>query len=324
MEQCVKRALITGITGQDGSYLAELLLAKGYEVHGIIRRSSSFNTDRIDHIYQDPHAPNPKLTLHYGDLTDGSGLREHPLPLQTQRNLQPRRPVPRPRQLRSCPSTPCRPTPSAPSCSSKPSAISSRPPAIRQVLPGLQLRNVRQSRRNPADAKPPPSTPAAPTPAPRSTPTGRPSTTAKATACSPCNGILFNHESPAPRRNLRHPQSHPRRHPHQARPAGKTLHGQPRRQARLGLCRRLRRSHVAHAPAGKARRLRHRHRRNPQRPRVDRGSASTFSASTGKNTSKPTRATSAPPKSTCSWAIPPKPKSCSSGSPKSSSRNWPK
>src|ERR1700760_1048819 len=71
-----KRALITGITGQDGSYLAELLLAKGYEVHGLIRRSSSFNTDRIDHIYQDPHSPNPKLTLHYGDLTDGSSLRE--------------------------------------------------------------------------------------------------------------------------------------------------------------------------------------------------------------------------------------------------------
>jgi len=71
-----KRALITGITGQDGSYLAEFLLAKGYEVHGLIRRSSTFNTDRIDHIYQDPHTPHPKLTLHYGDLTDGSSLRE--------------------------------------------------------------------------------------------------------------------------------------------------------------------------------------------------------------------------------------------------------
>ena len=66
-----KVALITGITGQDGSYLAELLLSKGYEVHGIIRRASSFNTGRIDHIYEDPHTPNPKLSLHYGDLTDG-------------------------------------------------------------------------------------------------------------------------------------------------------------------------------------------------------------------------------------------------------------
>jgi len=67
-------AFITGITGQDGSYLAEFLLAKGYEVHGLIRRASTFNTSRIDHIYQDPHDPNPKLTLHYGDLTDGVGL----------------------------------------------------------------------------------------------------------------------------------------------------------------------------------------------------------------------------------------------------------
>jgi len=67
-------ALITGVTGQDGSYLAELLLLKGYEVHGLIRRSSTFNTSRIDHIYEDPHSPNPKLFLHYGDLTDGVGL----------------------------------------------------------------------------------------------------------------------------------------------------------------------------------------------------------------------------------------------------------
>lgn len=71
----MKKALITGITGQDGSYLAELLLQKGYEVHGIIRRASTFNTDRIDHLYQDPHDPEARLFLHYGDLTDGTGLR---------------------------------------------------------------------------------------------------------------------------------------------------------------------------------------------------------------------------------------------------------
>lgn len=69
-----KVALITGVTGQDGSYLAELLLSKDYEVHGLIRRSSTFNTSRIDHIYQDPHEINPKLFLHYGDLIDGVGL----------------------------------------------------------------------------------------------------------------------------------------------------------------------------------------------------------------------------------------------------------
>jgi len=69
-----KQALITGITGQDGSYLTELLLGKGYEVHGIIRRSSTFNTARIDHLYQDPHEPDQRLVLHYGDLTDSSRL----------------------------------------------------------------------------------------------------------------------------------------------------------------------------------------------------------------------------------------------------------
>src|SRR5258708_18649520 len=69
-----KVALITGITGQDGAYLTELLLKKGYEVHGIKRRSSLFNTDRIDHLYQDPHETNIKLTLHYGDLSDSTNL----------------------------------------------------------------------------------------------------------------------------------------------------------------------------------------------------------------------------------------------------------
>ncbi len=69
-----QRALITGITGQDGSYLAELLLDKGYEVHGLIRRASTFNTDRIDAIYQDPHVNQPRLVLHHGDLSDGTGL----------------------------------------------------------------------------------------------------------------------------------------------------------------------------------------------------------------------------------------------------------
>ncbi len=70
-----KKALITGITGQDGSYLSELLLEKGYEVHGIIRRTSTFNTDRIDHIYEDPHNEGANFFLHYGDLTDGTTLR---------------------------------------------------------------------------------------------------------------------------------------------------------------------------------------------------------------------------------------------------------
>src|SRR6056297_1319647 len=69
-----KTALITGITGQDGAYLSEFLLGKGYAVHGIKRRASSFNTQRIDHIYQDPHVKDPRLVLHYGDLTDSTNL----------------------------------------------------------------------------------------------------------------------------------------------------------------------------------------------------------------------------------------------------------
>ena len=70
----MKKALITGITGQDGSYLAEFLLHKGYEVHGLIRRASTFNTQRIDHLFQDPHTKDKKLILHYGDMSDASRL----------------------------------------------------------------------------------------------------------------------------------------------------------------------------------------------------------------------------------------------------------
>ncbi|MDQ3639841.1 MAG: GDP-mannose 4,6-dehydratase [Actinomycetota bacterium] len=71
----MKKVLITGITGQDGSYLTEFLLRKGYEVHGLVRRSSVFNTDRIDHLYRDPHDPDARMFLHYGDFSDGAGLR---------------------------------------------------------------------------------------------------------------------------------------------------------------------------------------------------------------------------------------------------------
>lgn len=74
MNTMMKKALITGITEQDGSYLAEFLLSKGYEVHGIIRRSSTFNTARIEHIYLDPHDPEARLRLHYGDLSDSEQI----------------------------------------------------------------------------------------------------------------------------------------------------------------------------------------------------------------------------------------------------------
>jgi GDPmannose 4,6-dehydratase len=71
----MKRALVTGITGQDGSYLAQLLIGKGYEVHGVVRRASTFNTERLEHLYRDPHDPEARLFLHYGDVADGTGLR---------------------------------------------------------------------------------------------------------------------------------------------------------------------------------------------------------------------------------------------------------
>ncbi len=96
----MKRALITGITGQDGSYLAELLLSKGYEVHGIIRRSSTFNTQRIDHIYQDPNDPNARLFLHHGDLSSTEWILSLIYSLAPGRALSPGRAKPRARQLR--------------------------------------------------------------------------------------------------------------------------------------------------------------------------------------------------------------------------------
>ena len=99
-EAMTKRAIITGITGQDGSYLAELLLGKGYEVHGLVRRSSSFSTGRIEHLYQDPHDEEARLFLHYSDLSDSSSLITTHQPGQAGRDLQPRRSEPRQGQLR--------------------------------------------------------------------------------------------------------------------------------------------------------------------------------------------------------------------------------
>jgi len=187
-----KTALITGITGQDGSYLAEFLLAKGYEVHGIKRRASSFNTQRIDHIYQDPHTPNPRMVLHYGDLTDSSNLTRilqqvHPTRSITSGavacggELRVAR-VHR-RRRRHGHAAPARSHPSA------------RPGQEDALLPGLHLRALRPGAGDPAEE----TTPFYP----RS-----PYAVAKlyaywitvnyreAYGMYACNGILFNHESP--------------------------------------------------------------------------------------------------------------------------------
>ena len=190
----MKKALITGVTGQDGAYLAEFLLAKGYEVHGIKRRSSLFNTARIDHIYEDPHNPSPHFILHYGDLTDSSSLihivqkvqPDEIYNLAAQSHVQVSFEAARVhRQLRRH---------SASSGSSKPSASSAskrRPGSTRPPPPNSTASSRRYRRR-----RPPPSTRARPTPSQRCTATGSVVNYREAYGIYACNGILFNHESP--------------------------------------------------------------------------------------------------------------------------------
>ena len=177
-----KVALITGITGQDGAYLAEFLLGKGYIVHGIKRRTSLFNTDRIDHLYQDPHVSNRKFILHYGDLTDSTNLIRIIQQVQPDEiyNLAAMSHV----------------------------AVSFETPEYTANADGLGTLRILEAirilglekktrfyqaappnstawSRKPRRRKPPPSTRAAPTPSPSSTPTGSPSTTAKPMASMP-------------------------------------------------------------------------------------------------------------------------------------------
>ena len=239
VEGTTKRALITGITGQDGSYLAELLLEKGYEVHGIIRRSSSFNTDRIDHLYHDPHEQGVRLFTHYGDLSDAVALVKLLYELQPDEIYNLGRPEPRPGLLRH------------PRVHLRRHRRGHGPPARGDpggrgepaLLPGLLVRDVR---RGAAAAE-------------------------RGDAVSPAQplrrrqgvGLLGDGELPrglrhvrrqrhplqprvpAAGRDLRDAQDHPRRGPDQGRPAGQALPRQPRRPARLGLRPRLRRGDVA-------------------------------------------------------------------------------
>ena len=260
-----RKALVTGITGQDGSYLAELLLDKGYEVHGIVRRSSSFNTDRIDHLYRDParagrpavhplrrphrlrraakliYELQPDEIYHLGaqshvrvsfdipeytfDVTGAGTLRL----LEAIREAG----VPAPllpgvlvRDVR-------RGAPAAVGDDAVPPAQPVRRRQGGRLLGDRELpRGVRHVRRERHPLQP---------------------------------------REPAPRRDLRHPQDHPRRRPHQGRPSGQALPRQPRRQARLGLRPGLRRGDVADAPADEPRRLRDRHGRDALGARVPRG-----------------------------------------------------
>ena len=268
MSPLPKRALITGITGQDGSYLAEFLLAKGYEVHGIKRRASSFNTERIDHLYQDPHQTRaqlrPALRRHGGLHQPDPHRRDRCSPTRSTISLR--------RATSRCPSR-CPSTPpkswrrhAAPARSAPHHAASRRRARFYQASTSELYGKV-------------PETPQRETTPfhPRS-PYGVAKLFAywicvnyrEAYGMFACNGILFNHESPVRGETFVSRKITRARGAHQGRPAGRALSRQPGRQARLGPRQGLRRSAVADPAAGPARRLRHRHRRAALRPRIHR------------------------------------------------------
>lgn len=236
----MKRALITGITGQDGSYLAELLLSKGYEVHGLIRRSSTFNTSRIDHLYQDPHDKDAKLFLHYGDLSDGARLVTLLTEIQPDEvyNLGAQSHV--------------RVSFDEPEHTGNTTGVGSIRLLEAVRLAGLQCRFYQASSSEMFGATPPPQNEETPF-YPRS-PYGAAKVYAywvtknyrEAYGIFAVNGILFNHESPrrgetfVTRKITRQlPASRPNRR--------ERVHGQSGRYPRLGLRAGVRRGHVADA-----------------------------------------------------------------------------
>ena len=243
-----KSALITGITGQDGSYLAELLLGKGYEVHGIIRRSSSFNTERLDEIYEDPHVESRRLFLHYGDLTDASAL------VNLLRDIQPDEVYNLGAQSHV--------------------KVSFETPEYTGDVSGLGamrlLEAVRASRIDtrvyqastselygstpPPQSEQTPFHPARRTVSRSSTRSGRRSTTARRTTCSPSTGS----SSTTSRRGeaRRSSPARSRARSRGSRPGSRTaLPRQPGEHPRLGIRARVRRGDVAHAPGRRARRF---------------------------------------------------------------------
>ena len=331
----MKKALITGITGQDGSYLAELLLTKGYEVHGIKRRSSLFNTDRIDHLYQDPHDRGRRFFLHYGDMTDTSSL------VRVVQSVQPDEIYNLAAQSHVAVSF------EEPEYTANTDALGTL-----RVLEAIRILGLEKTTRFYQ--------------ASTSELYGKvqeiPQTRNHAvlSALALCGGQalrLLDHgqlsrglrhlrlqRNPVQprvsgaRRNLCHPQDHPRAVAHQGRPAGVALHGQSRFPARLGTRPRLRRDAMADAAAGAARGLRHRHRRAAQRARIHQpcrrqagddpalaghGRGREGLRRTGPPASSPsTRVTSVPPRSRPCWEIPPRPRPSWAGRPKPASTSW--
>src|SRR5919197_5707774 len=249
----MRRALVTGISGQDGSYLAELLLRKGYEVHGIVRRASTFNTARLDGIYQDPHEPQPRLQLHYGDLTDSVAL------VNLIREISPDEVYHLGAQSHVKVSF------EIPEYTGESTGLGTTRLLEAIRASGVETRFYQASSSEMFGAAPPPlrlrqglrllghgELPG---------------------GVRPVRGQRHpvQPREPAPRRDLRPPHDHPGRGPHPRRPAGAAVPRQPAGPPRLGLRARVRRGDVADAAAGPARRLRDRHRREPQRAGVLRG-----------------------------------------------------
>ena len=247
-------ALITGVTGQDGAYLAELLLSKGYIVHGIKRRSSSFNSARIDHLYQDPHGPGVKFFLHYGDMTDSTNLIRIMQEVQPDRDLQSRRPKPCSRHVRDAGIyRKCRRARHAALARSDPDPCawrrrcdSTRP---RRRSCTAWCRRCRSAKRRRSIR-------ARPTRRPSSTPTGSRSTIARPTACTPPTAFCSTTKARSAAKPLSRARSPARSPRSSAWPAEQAVSRQSRRQARLGPCARLCRGHVADRPAARTRRLR--------------------------------------------------------------------
>ena len=244
-----KVALITGVTGQDGAYLAELLLDKGYEVHGIKRRASLFNTDRIDHLYQDPHVEHQRFTLHYGDLTDSTNLIRIIQQVQPDEIYNLAAHEPRGGELRDARvHGQCRRHRHAAHPGGHPHP---RPGEEDALLPGQHQRALRPGAGDAADGDHAllPAQPLRGGQALRLLDHGQ-----LPRGLRPVR--LQRHpvqpREPAARRDLRHAQDHARDGAHRARPAGLPVPGQPERAARLGPRDGLCRDAVADAAAGRS------------------------------------------------------------------------
>ena len=246
----MKKALITGITGQDGSYLAELLLSKDYEVHGIIRRASTFNTERIDHLYQDPHINGVRLFLHYGDIADSTNL------IKLLYRIQPDEIYHLGAQSH------VRVSFDIPEYTGDVTGLGTVRilEAIRET--GLKTKFYQASSsemygkvQEVPQRETTPFYPRSPYGAAKVYSYWLTVNYRESYGIFACNGILFNHESPRRGETFVTRKVTRAAGPHQSRPGGQTLLGKSRRQTGLGLCKRVRRGHVADASARGARRL---------------------------------------------------------------------